>query len=125
MTTAARSSAGPDAEISDAARWRALAVLCTAVVLSLTTWFSAAAITPELRAAWSLSASAVAWLINGVQIGFVAGALAASLVNLPDIARLNRLMALSAALAGLANASLLLEAGPVAMIAARLVTGFA
>ncbi|PBB85571.1 MULTISPECIES: MFS transporter [unclassified Mesorhizobium] len=109
----------------DANRWSMLGVLCLAVVLSLTTWFSATAIVPELRAAWQLSGAVDVWLTNGVQIGFVAGALAASLVNLPDIVRLNRLMAISALVAAAANASLLLQPGPAGLIAARILTGVA
>src|SRR5882757_5863924 len=97
------SAAPPAVFAEDAHRWSVLGVLCLAVVLSLTTWFSATAITPELKAAWHLSGAIEAWLTNGVQIGFVAGALVASLVNLPDVVRLNRLMAVSALLAAAAN----------------------
>ena len=43
------------------------------MVLSLTTWFSATAITPELTKLWALSSFTVVWLSNGVQIGFVRG----------------------------------------------------
>lgn len=60
-----------------------------------------------------------------MQTGFVCGALAASLVNLPDIVNLNRLMAFSALLAAAANASLLMGHGPIGAIAAQVVTGFA
>ncbi|ESZ72280.1 MFS transporter [Mesorhizobium sp. L103C119B0] len=121
---------GPDSApkaiiVEDTHRWRVLGLLCLAVVLSLTTWFSAAAITPELRAAWHLSGAIEAWLTNGVQIGFVAGALISSLVNLPDVVRLNRLMAVSSLLAAAANACLLLQPGPVGIVAARIVTGVA
>lgn len=91
----------------------------------MTTWFSATAVTPELKEAWRLSDSAVAWLTNGVQIGFVTGALLASLVNLPDIVRLNRLMASAAILASGVNAILLLEPGPVGAILCRFATGMA
>ena len=112
-------------EATDAQRWRVLALLGLAIVLSLTTWFSATAVTPELQREWSLTASAVAWLSNGVQIGFVCGALAASLVNLPDILRLNKLMAGGAALAAAANALLLAEPGTAGAIALRVITGFA
>ena len=113
----------PGAE--DRGRWQALAVIAIAVVLSLTTWFSATAVTPELTVEWQLSDTAVAWLTNAVQLGFVIGALLASLVNLPDIIQLNRLMAAAAALAGLANAGLLLEPGADGAIGFRLLTGMA
>jgi MFS family permease len=91
----------------------------------MTSWFSATSILPELKREWNVSPFVLAWLTNGVQIGFVCGALAASLVNLPDIVRLRTLMASSALLAAAANASLLLDHGPVGAIAARVVTGFA
>ncbi|UCI28204.1 MFS transporter [Mesorhizobium sp. B2-8-5] len=110
---------------SDSERWRVLSLLCLAVVLSLTTWFSATAILPELKRELALGASAEAWLTNGVQVGFVLGALAASFVNLPDLVRLGRLMAVAALVAALANASLLLHLGPGGVIAARIVTGVA
>jgi len=110
---------------ADGERWRVLSLLCLAVVLSLTTWFSATAILPELKQELALGASAEAWLTNGVQVGFVIGALAASLVNLPDLVRLSRLMAAAALVAALANATLLLHPGPAGVIAARIVTGIA
>ncbi|WJR65337.1 MFS transporter [Neorhizobium sp. CSC1952] len=106
-------------------RWRMLALLCLAVVLSFSTWFSANAIAPELKRIWSLSEGSAAWLTNGVQIGFVVGALSASLFNLPDLIRMNRLMAGSALLAGLSNAVMLLEPGPAGAVFCRMVTGFA
>jgi MFS family permease len=109
----------------DASRWQVLVLLSMAIVLSLTAWFSATSIMPELKREWNLSPFILAWLTNGVQIGFVCGALGASLINLPDIVRLRTLMALSALLAAAANASLLLDHGPVGAVAARVVTGFA
>lgn len=106
-------------------RWTALAMICLGVVGVLTTWFSATAILPDLTAEWALTPAAAGWLTNAVQIGFVAGALAASLVNLPDLVRMNRLMAGCAALAALANAVLLLEPGLNGAVAARFATGVA
>jgi MFS family permease len=118
-------ASGSSPRAADASRWRVLALLSIAIVLSLTAWFSATSIMPELKREWHLSPFVLAWLTNGVQIGFVCGALGASLVNLPDIVRLRTLMALSALSAAAANASLLLDHGPVGAIAARIVTGFA
>ncbi|SMC58334.1 MFS transporter [Rhizobium sp. RU36D] len=102
-----------------------LSLLCLAVVASMTGWFSATSVTPELVRLWSLSPSDTAWMTNGVQIGFVSGALLSSFVNLPDIVRLNRLMAVSAFLAALANAALLLEPSPGIAILCRIATGMA
>ena len=58
-----------------AGRWRALALLATVAFLEMSTWFSASAVLPQLRAAWGVSAAAGAWLTISVQLGFVAGAL--------------------------------------------------
>lgn len=118
-------SGSPLGMAADSGRWRVLSLLCLAVVLSLTTWFSATAILPELRQELALGAGGEAWLTNGVQVGFVIGALGASLVNLPDLVRLSRLMAAAAFVAALANASLLFHLGPGGVIAARIVTGAA
>ncbi|WP_386679072.1 MFS transporter [Loktanella sp. R86503] len=106
-------------------RWPALALICLGVVGVMTTWFSATAIIPELLLDWDLSLSQAAWLTNAVQLGFVAGAMASSIVNLPDMVRMQKLMAISALIASAANAALLLEPSPGGAIAARFVTGVA
>ncbi|QSY98053.1 MFS transporter (plasmid) [Rhizobium bangladeshense] len=98
-------------------------MLCVSVVLSMTTWFSATAVTPELKAAWALTDGQVAWMTNGVQIGFVIGALASSFVNLPDIVQLNRLMAVASILAAVVNAALLLEPEASVAVLCRFLTG--
>lgn len=105
-------------------RWPMLVVICLGVVGVLTTWFSATAIVPDLIVDWGMSVSQSAWLTNAVQLGFVVGALGASLVNLPDIVRMNRLMTVAALIAALANAALLVT-GPTGAIVARFVTGIA
>lgn len=108
-----------------AARWRVLAVLSLAIVLSMTTWFSATAIIGELREAWGLDGAAAAWLTNAVQIGFVVGALGSSLLNIPDILPARTLMAVSACVAALANLALLQAPSGEMAIALRFVTGVA
>lgn len=107
------------------ARWRVLALVCLAIVASMTTWFSATAITPELVALWHLSPGQTAWLTNAVQLGFVCGALGSSVVSLPDLVPLRRLMGVSALLAALANLALLVAPSVGALLAARFVTGVA
>lgn len=106
-------------------RWTHLALTCIAVVLSLTTWFSATAVIPELKVRWSLSSTETAWLTNGVQAGFVIGALTASFLSLVDIWRLRYLMSAGALFGGFANAALLLEPGAAVAILARVATGVA
>jgi len=48
-----------------------LVLLAVTLVLSMTTWFSASAVIPQLREEWELSANAAAWLTIAVQLGFV------------------------------------------------------
>src|SRR5215207_848340 len=55
-------------------RWRALTLLAITLVLSMSPWFSASAVVPQLRAEWDLSDGAAAWLTIAVQLGFVRGA---------------------------------------------------
>jgi MFS family permease len=102
-----------------------LGLICVGVVLCMTTWFSATAITPELIQVWRLSSAQVTWLTNAVQLGFVTGALLASLVSLPDLVSLRKLMGLSAVVATLANLSLLWVPSAGSLLAARFVTGIA
>ena len=64
-------------------------------------------------------------MTNGVQLGFVIGALALSLVNLPDIMPLRLIMGAAAALAALANLALLIAPSAGWAIALRLLTGIA
>lgn len=104
---------------------RMLGLICAGVVLCMTTWFSATAITPELIQVWHLSAAQVSWLMNAVQLGFVTGALLSSLVCLPDLVPLRHLMGISALLAAAANLSLLWAPSTTALLAARFVTGVA
>ena len=100
-----------------------LVMLCGCVVLSMTSWFSAAAVLPQLRVLWQLSDSAAAWLTIAVQLGFVAGALLSAFTNLADLVPPRRLMAGCAAAAALVNLGLLAAPGAASAIALRLLTG--
>jgi sugar phosphate permease len=110
---------------SDRAQWRMLGLICMGVVLCLTTWFSATAITPELAQARALSTAEVAWLTSAVQLGFVTGALLSSLFSLPDLAPLRVLMGASALAAALANLGLLYAPSNGALLTLRFLTGVA
>jgi MFS family permease len=75
---------------------RELALIATAQVLALSTWFAASAAGPALRVEWALSGSQVPLLTSAVQIGFVVGALASAALMLPDRLHAPRLMAYGA-----------------------------
>lgn len=109
----------------DARRWQALTLLAVSVVLSMSPWFSAAAVIGQLRAEWAVSEGASAWLTLAVQLGFVVGAVLSAALNLPDRAPPRTLIALGSLLAAAANAALLIAPGALAGTGLRALTGAA
>ena len=103
---------------------RALTLLAAALVLSMTTWFSASAVIPQLREEWDLSTTSGAWLTIAVQVGFVVGALLSSALTLADVLPPHRVVFAGAVGAAAANALLLFADGPGAAIPLRFATGF-
>ncbi len=87
-------------------------------------WFSAAASGPALAARHGLGPGASAWLTGAVQLGFVAGTLVAALLNLADLVRGRWYFGVSALLASLGNALLLVAPGYASLVLARFATGF-
>jgi MFS family permease len=106
------------------ARRRALGLLSLALVFSMTTWFSATAVVPQLRDEWKLGDTAVAWLTIAVQVGFVAGALVSSALSVADVFSPRAVILVGAVGAAAANALLLAADGPELGLAARFATGF-
>jgi MFS family permease len=131
MTAANRMSGDPTQPVAmpgndqPAGRWRALALLSTAAFLEMTTWFSASAVLPQLRAAWGVSTAAGAWLTISVQLGFVAGALITAVLNLADIISPRRLMLYGGAGAAAVNLALLASHGMTSALPLRFATGAA
>src|SRR5829696_7994071 len=107
-----------------AGRWRALLLLAVTLVLSMTTWFSASAVVPQLRAEWDLSDGAAAWLTIAVQLGFVCGALVSSLLNLSDVVPPRHVILGGSIGAAGVNGLLLVAGGAAAGIPLRFATGF-
>lgn len=104
-------------------RWWALVVLASAMLLSMTTWFSATAVLPQINALWSLTAGESAWMTIAVQLGFVVGALASAVFNVADRIAPRRLVLFGASGAALANILLLMQPGAVPAIMLRALTG--
>lgn len=108
---------------SDPRRWRALGVLTFALILTMSTWFSASSVVPQLREIWGLSTGTASWLTIGVQLGFVAGAVLSSALNIADIVS-PRVVILGGALgAAVANAGLLATDSASTAIPLRFATG--
>lgn len=99
-------------------------MLSLALILAMSTWFSASAVIPQLRTEWELSSGAAAWLTIAVQLGFVAGALVSSVGNLSDLVSPRLIIFLGALGASAANAGLLLAESAAEAIAPRALTGF-
>jgi len=107
-----------------AGRWRALLLLAVALVLSMTTWFSASAVVPQLRAEWDLSDGAAAWLTIAVQLGFVCGALVSTILNLSDIVSPRHVILGGSIGAAVVNGLLLVAGGAATGVPLRFATGF-
>ena len=115
----------PTDTVVAAKRWGMLALIGGVLVLSMSTWFSATAILPQLQSAYDLSDTAASWLTNAVQAGFVIGALASSLSGLPDRVSGRALIVTSAIVAASANLAMIAAPGPFVLFSARFVTGAA
>ncbi len=107
----------------DAGRWRILAVLAVAELLGMSLWFSASAVSPQLRALWGLSEAQTGWLTGAVQLGFVAGTALAAVLNLADVIPGRVYFAVSAVAAAGVNAALAAVDGYAAAIVLRFLTG--
>ena len=104
-------------------RWRMLAVIGCAELLGMSLWFAATAIAPELSARWGLSPGEAGWLTSAVQLGFVAGTLAAAILNLADVIPSRTYFVASAALAALANLGMLVAGTFATALVLRFATG--
>jgi MFS family permease len=87
-------------------------------------WFSASAVTPQLRSIWGLSTAEAGWLTTIVQLGFVCGTAVAAVLNLADVIPAGRLFSATALLGAAANAAILAVPGFPAALGTRFLTGF-
>jgi len=101
-----------------------LALLGAAELLGMSLWFTATAVSPQLRDLWALDATQAGWLTTVVQLGFVAGTACAAILNLADIISARPYFAVSALLGATANAVLILAPGYEVALACRFLTGF-
>ncbi len=103
-----------------------MALLSIVVLLSMSLWFSASAIVPQLSEEWNLSASMKAWMTMSVQIGFVFGALTSAILNLADRFNASKVVAISAILGAVSNFCIpFYSSGPESALLFRFVTGMA
>ncbi|MFL5479749.1 MAG: MFS transporter [Gemmatimonadaceae bacterium] len=105
-------------------RWRVLTLLAFSELLGMSLWFSASAVTPQLRSIWGLTTAQAGWLTTIVQSGFVCGTAMAALLNLADLVPAGRLFSASALLGSISNAAILASPGYRTALACRFLTGF-
>jgi MFS family permease len=105
-------------------RWRVLALLGFAELLGMSLWFSASAVTPQLRSIWGLTLAEAAWLTTVVQLGFVCGTGIAAVLNLADVIPAGRLFSACALLGAAVNAAILGAPGYPSALVLRFLTGF-
>ncbi|HEY6952203.1 MAG TPA: MFS transporter [Bacteroidota bacterium] len=112
------------AAVQSAGKRETILLLCLAEFFGMSVWFSASAVVPALSSEWLLNGADQSWLTMSVQIGFVVGAFASSLLNLADYFSGQRLFAATSILAALATACIPLFARslPLALIL-RFLTG--
>ena len=105
-------------------RWIQLGLLSIAELLVLGLWFSASAVVPQLAREWELSGTQQAWMTMSVQLGFVAGALASAVFNLPDRLPNRYLIFVSGLLGAAANAAIAaFDLGVAGALVLRGITG--
>jgi MFS family permease len=105
-------------------RWRVLALLGFAELLAMSLWFSASAVTPQLRSIWGLTIAEGAWLTTIVQLGFVCGTAIVAVLNLADIIPAGRLFSACGLLGATVNAAILAVPGYRYALVLRFLTGF-
>ncbi|MGB1249215.1 MAG: MFS transporter [Candidatus Promineifilaceae bacterium] len=107
-------------------KWRTVGLVALAEFLAMSLWFSASAVTPILTESWQINAGQAAWLTMSVQIGFVAGALASTLLNWADVYEPRKLLAAGALGGAFFNVLIALFADGLAVaLPLRFLTGFA
>ena len=102
----------------------ALTVIAISTLLSMSVWFSASFVVPQLRVEWGLSSGQSSLLTIAVQLGFVVGALASAATGLADRFSGRFLICVGALGAGAANLALLFASGLAAALPLRMMTGF-
>lgn len=110
---------------ADGARLQ-LAVLSVAMILGMTPWFSATVAAPGMIREWGMGGGTSAWLTIAVQLGFVLGTLASTVLLLSDRWSARLLACGSASIAAVATAALAWrDIGPTTAVILRIITGVA
>lgn len=97
--------------------------LALAELLAMTLWFSASAVVPQLVQDFNLTGSEQSWMTMSVQVGFVAGALVSSILNLSDLFKARYLFGITALLGSISNGLIPFQSQTEWIILLRFLTG--
>ena len=120
------SAVTPDIQSGDRRARTQRLLIVVSQVAALTCWFSASAVSADLKAVLGVGDQGSVLLASSVQLGFVIGALTSAAVNLPDRVRPATLYCVNAVVAAACTALLALFVRDfAAAVLVRLVTGMA
>ena len=101
-----------------------LSIISISLLLSVTVWFSANAITLQITSLWTLNEYDIALLSMILIIGFVVGGLVSAIFSLPDIIKTTNFYSLYAGLSALTNFLAIFSPNFVVFLIFRFLTGF-
>ena len=101
-----------------------LTIVSISLLFTLTVWFSANAITPQLVNLWDLNQANLALLSIILIVGFVLGGFIYSVFNLPDLVKTPLFFSLNAFLAALGNLLAAFSPNFIFFTTFRFITGF-
>jgi MFS family permease len=101
----------------------AVGLVAASTLLSMSAWFSATFVVPQLEDEWSLGPGGTSLLTIAVQLGFVIGALCSAAFGIADAIPSRRLMCIGGLGAAACNAALLLCDGLAGALPLRVATG--
>lgn len=101
----------------------ALATIAVSTLLSMSAWFSASFVIPDLTTRWGLERTSASWLTISVQLGFVIGAVASGLLGIADRVGARLLFLIGSVGAATANFMILFAGGLESAVVWRGLTG--
>ncbi|GAH09039.1 unnamed protein product, partial [marine sediment metagenome] len=101
-----------------------LSIISISLLLSLTVWFSANAITSQITILWTLNEYDIALLSMILIIGFVVGGLVSAIFSLPDVIKTMNFYSLYAGLSALTNFLAIFSPNFIVFLLFRFLTGF-
>ncbi len=104
-------------------QWQALTVIAVAVLFSLSLWFSASAVLPQLKQQWNINMVQGSFITTFLQLGFIAGALTSAFIGFADKYKPRTIFIVSSILGAFLNALFIFSPSFEIGLALRFFTG--